>query len=362
MFRELSARPNFEPLKNHAGESVHDFGPGIVRPPTKLATRMKTVALLAVPPVEELGLAGPLGVFAGVNRVLGPRGPAYRIKVVSFESGRKIAGECGMSLVAHGHYKNLKHPIDTLIVAGSMTSRTKSHAELLTWLREMSKSVRRLASVCGGAFFLAEAGLLDGKRTTTHWALGDEFKSKDPDVKLDANPIWIKDGNLYTSAGVTAGIDLALAMVEEDHGAAIALDVGRRLLAFPHRPGSHAQLGAGPLLSGTGRRTFRELQSWILENLRQDLKVETLAARVAMSPRNFSRVFTKEMGVTPAKFVERLRFEAARLQLEETNRAVKEIASSCGFSSSEIMRRAFLSNLQFTPSAYRSRFRARFPA
>jgi transcriptional regulator GlxA family with amidase domain len=319
--------------------------------------QIKTVALVAVPPVEELDLVGPLEVFAGVNRVLGERGPAYSLKIVSSESGRKIAGECGLSLVAHGHYTNLKHPIDTLIVVGSTSSRSKGNVEFLAWLRKMSKRVRRLASVCVGAFFLAEAGLLDGRRATTHWAFADELKGRYPDVQVDANPIWIQDGNLYTSAGVTAGIDLALAMVEEDHGPAIALDVARGLVVFLRRPGNQAQFSASLATQATGRGALRELQVWMAENLRQDLKVETLAARLAMSPRNFSRVFTKEVGVTPAKFVEHLRVEAARRQLEENHRAVKEIASSCGFSSSEIMRRAFLSNTQLTPSAYRSRFR-----
>jgi transcriptional regulator GlxA family with amidase domain len=216
--------------------------------------------------------------------------------------------------------------------------------------------------VCVAAFVLAEAGLLHNKRATTHWAFAADLQKKYPDVKVDANPIWIQDGNIYTSAGITAGIDLALAMVEEDHGASVALDVARNLIVFLRRPGGQAQFSVSLSTQASGRTALHDLQVWMAENLNKDLSVDALARRAAMSPRNFSRVFRKENGTTPAKFVERLRVEAARRQLEQTVRAVKEIAASCGFSSSEIMRRTFLSELQVTLSAYRLRFQRRSPS
>jgi transcriptional regulator GlxA family with amidase domain len=215
--------------------------------------------------------------------------------------------------------------------------------------------------VCVAAFILAEAGLLHNKRATTHWAFAAELQKKYPDVKVDANPIWIQDGNIYTSAGITAGIDLALAMVEEDHGASVALDVARDLVVFLRRPGGQAQFSVSLSTQASGSKPLHDLQVWMAENLNKTLSVDVLARRAAMSPRNFSRVFRKETGITPAKFAERLRVEAARRQLEQTVKAVKEIAASCGFTSSEIMRRTFLSQLQVTPSAYRLRFQSRSP-
>src|ERR1700733_13715386 len=320
------------------------------------------VVILAVPPVAELDLVGPLEVFAGANRVLGERGPAYDIRVVSSQPKPFIAGECGVSLLAHGYYRRLREPVDTLVVVCGPTSKDTRDSRFSVWLQKTAGRVRRVASVCVGAFVLAEAGLLRNKRATTHWAFASDLQKKYPDVKVDANPIWIQDGNIYTSAGVTAGIDLALAMVEEDHGASVALDVARNLIVFLRRPGGQAQFSVSLSTQASGRKALDDLQVWMAENLNKDLSVDALARRAAMSPRNFSRVFRKESGTTPAKFVERLRVEAARRQLEQTVRAIKEIAASCGFSSSEIMRRTFLSQLRVTPSAYRLRFQRRSPS
>jgi len=321
-----------------------------------------SVVILAVPPTEELDLVGPLEVFAGANRVLGERGPAYNIKVVSSQPKPIIAGECGVTFLAHGYYRRLREPVDTLVVVGGPTSKNTRDSHLSIWLRKMAGRVRRVASVCVGAFVLAEAGLLRNKRATTHWAFAKNLQTNHPDVKVDANPIWIQDGNIYTSAGVTAGIDLALAMVEEDHGASVALEVARLLVVFLRRPGSQAQFSVCLSTQASGHKALSDLQTWIAENLHNNLSIDALAKRAAMSPRNFSRVFRKETGTTPAKFVERLRVEAARRQLEQTVKTVKEIAASCGFSSSEIMRRTFLKDLQVTPSAYRLRFQRRSPS
>jgi transcriptional regulator GlxA family with amidase domain len=317
------------------------------------------VVILAVPPVEELDLVGPLQVFAGANRALGKQGPAYDIRVVSAGRKRIIDGVCGISLVTHGHYTKVAGRVDTLVVVGSVGSRIDEDAGLLSWLREMALGVRRLSTVCIGAFLLAEAGLLRGRRVTTHWAFAKELAEKHPEVRVDSDPIWVRDGNIYTSAGVTTGIDLALAMVEEDYGGAVALKVARYLVVFLRRPGNQAQFSVSLSAQTSDHKSLRDLQMWISENLREDLRVEALAARTAMSPRNFARVFVREFGITPAKYVEELRLEAARRQLEVAGKSLKEVALSCGFSSAETMRRAFLSMLQITPGAYRNRFRER---
>jgi transcriptional regulator GlxA family with amidase domain len=235
-----------------------------------------------------------------VNRVLGERGrgPVYDIRVVSSQPKPIIVGECGVSLLAHGYYRSVREPVDTLVVVGGPTSKNGRDNRLSLWLQKMASRVRRVASVCVGAFVLAEAGLLRNKRATTHWAFASDLQSKYPDVKVDANPIWIQDGNIYTSAGVTAGIDLALAMVEEDHGASVALDVARLLVVFLRRPGSQAQFSVSLSTQASGRKALDDLHVWMAENLNNDLSVDALAKLAAMSPRNFSRVFRKEWHYT----------------------------------------------------------------
>jgi transcriptional regulator GlxA family with amidase domain len=212
--------------------------------------------------------------------------------------------------------------------------------------------------VCTGAFVLAEAGLLDGRRATTHWEWCDALAARFPRVQVDRDPIFVRDGNVYTSAGVTAGMDLALALVEEDHGRALALEVARQMVLFLRRPGGQSQFSAALAAQSADREPLRDLQAWIAEDPGRDCSVPALARRVAMSPRNFARVFTREVGSTPGQFVERMRVEAARRRLEESADGVDNIASRCGFGTAETMRRAFLRTLRVPPSAYRSRFRA----
>jgi transcriptional regulator GlxA family with amidase domain len=220
----------------------------------------------------------------------------------------------------------------------------------------MTPRVRRFGSVCTGAFILAEAGLLDGRRATTHWGSCALLAQRYPRVSVDPNPIFVRDGNVYTSAGVTAGMDLALALVEEDHGHEVALGVARELVLFLRRPGGQSQFSAQLAVQSADRAPLRDLQAWIADNLGGDLSVPALAAHAAMSPRNFARVFTQEVGVTPARFVEQARVEAACRRLEESANGVDAIAAECGFGSTESMRRAFLRRLRVPPSAYRHRF------
>jgi transcriptional regulator GlxA family with amidase domain len=217
--------------------------------------------------------------------------------------------------------------------------------------------VRRLGSVCVGAFLLAEAGLLNGKRATAHWKFGQELSRRYSKVKVVSEPIWVRDGNIYTSAGISAGIDLALAWVEEDCGNAIAGEVARELVLFLRRPGGQAQLSVSLAAQAEEMKSIQELQVWIAENLRQELSLRILAERVAMSVRNFERVFTRELGVSPARYVLQMRVEAAQRMMEQTAKGLDQVALACGFSSADLMRRAFTRTLGTTPLSHRRRFR-----
>jgi transcriptional regulator GlxA family with amidase domain len=265
---------------------------------------------------------------------------------------------CGVSLLARGLPARPADPPDTLVVAGGQGARAAvADRELIAWLREAAPRVRRLASVCTGAFLLAEAGLLDGRRATTHWRACAALARDYPRVRVDPDPIFVRDGNVYTSAGVTSGMDLALALVEEDHGREVALGVARGLVLFLKRPGGQSQFSAQLSAQLASRQPIQELQAWIVENVHRDLSVDALAARAGMSPRNFARVFTREVGATPARFVEIARVEAARRRLEEEGgRGVEAVASECGFGSAETLRRAFLRRLRVSPADYRARF------
>jgi transcriptional regulator GlxA family with amidase domain len=247
-------------------------------------------------------------------------------------------------------------PIDTLLVAGGAGARDAS-PETVARVRRLAARADRVASVCTGAYVLAAAGLLDGRRATTHWSWCDDLQRRHPAVTVERDPIFVVDGPVRTSAGVTAGMDLALAMVEEDHGRDLALRVARQLVLFLKRPGGQSQFSAQLKVQAADREPLRALQAWIADHLAEDLSIPALARRAAMSERNFARVFAREVGATPARFVERARIEAARRRLEESSDGLDEIAAQCGFRSAEILRRAFLRVLRVAPSAYRLRFR-----
>jgi transcriptional regulator GlxA family with amidase domain len=316
------------------------------------------VVVLASPPIEELDIVGPVEIFAAVNRLrtLRQLAPIYQIELLSTARQRMLSGESGLSLLAHGHYRALRGPVDTLLISGGQGAMQAHASGVLDWLRTMAGQVRRLCSICTGAFLLAEAGLLHGRHATTHWLWAAELAAKYPSVTVNANPIWIQDGHIYTSAGVTAGIDLALALVEEDCGNVMALEVARCLVLFLRRPGGQAQFSVSLATQASARRSLHDLQSWIADHLAQDLSVEALASHMAMSPRNFARVFTQELGITPARYVAQARLEAARRQLELTDKSQEEIAASCGFGSAELLRRAFFRALENTPGRYRALF------
>jgi len=326
------------------------------------ATPVRRVAVLAFPDVQILDVVGPLTIFGDLARWLRERGWSagvrYEIELLAPRAGR-FRTSCGLELVATRAARDVRGGLDTLLVAGGEGARAAMEDRaLLAWLRRIAPRVRRLGSVCTGTFVLAAAGLLDGRRVTTHWASADRLRAAFPRVAVDPDPIWVKDGAVYTSAGVTAGMDLALALVEEDCGRDVALAAARQLVLFLRRPGGQSQFSAQLAIQAADREPLRELQAWIVDHVGGDLSVPALARRVAMSPRNFARVFAREVGSTPARYVERVRVEAARRRLEESDDNVDRIAAQCGFGSPEGMRKAFLRTVRVAPTAYRSRFRA----
>jgi transcriptional regulator GlxA family with amidase domain len=320
------------------------------------ASPPRRVALVAVPPVRTLDIFGPAEVFADANH-LHRGGPAYEVQIVSATDDRTIRSYLGVPLVADRSYREVRQPVDTLLVAGGEGAQEMRYSpKFLEWLRRQSSKARRYGSVCTGALVLAKAGLLDGRRVTTHWNWCGELEQNHPKVKVDPRPIYIRDKNLFTSAGVTAGIDLSLALVEDDLGGALALQIAQMMVVFLRRPGGQSQFSATLMAQARGRRTFRDLVAWVADNLETKFSVGTLARRVAMSPRNFARVFREEIGETPAHHIETLRVEAARRQLETSASSLEEVAEICGFGSAEILRRTFFRRVGTTPGKYRASF------
>jgi transcriptional regulator GlxA family with amidase domain len=312
----------------------------------------RRIVVVAVPPVDELDLVGPLQVFHSVNRLAG-RG-IYAMELATSADRLTLEGEGGvLTFMARHHFRKVEGACDSVLLVCGLGSRSVRDEALSAWLRKMAGQVRRLGAVCVGSFLLAEAGLLDGRRATTHWRFGRELAARYPGVRVEHEPLWVRDGNLYTSAGISAGIDLALAWVEEDCGVALAHEAARELVLFLRRPGGQPQLSVSLASQASEMASIRELQIWIAEHLEARLSVEDLADRMAMSVRNLERVFTREVGTTPAQYVLQVRVEAARRALERSERGLKQVASSSGFGSVDVMRRAFVRLLGITPSRYR---------
>jgi transcriptional regulator GlxA family with amidase domain len=342
---------------------VRSLTHSLARPLARQAGRTRRVAMLAFPDVQILDVTGPLEVFSRTSRWLRSEGrrkdEAYSVEIIGLKRGAFRASS-GLRLYADHAFTDVARGIDTLMLAGGRGSeRYRSFGPLLHWIRRQAGLVRRLASVCTGAFFLAEAGLLKGRRATTHWGSCARLVRRYPDVSVEPDTIFVKDGDVYTSAGVTAGMDLALALVEEDHGRDVALAVARELVMFLHRPGGQAQFSAQLAAQLAEHEPLRDLQAYILDRPREDLSVETLAAKVAMSPRNFARVFTREVGTTPARFVVSARVETARRLLEDSSHDLATICHLSGLGTTESMRRAFLQQVGVAPSQYRERFNRR---
>ena len=316
----------------------------------------KRVVLLVVPPVDELDLVGPVEVFGTANRLLGGGRKPYAVEVVTTARDRRVDGECGLSLLAHRRYHEVGGRADSVLLICGVGARTMRDPTLFGWLRKVAATTRRLGSVCVGAFLLAEAGILDGRRATAHWRYARELADRYPRVAVDPRPTWVQDRNIYTSAGISAGIDLALAWVEEDFGTAAALKVARELVLFLRRPGGQDQVSVSLETQASHTKSMHELQVWMTEHLDQPLSVDALADRVTMSARNFARVFAQELGTTPGHYLLQLRVEAARRLLEQTDKSLVQVAIACGFRSVDVMRRAFLRALGTTPLRYRRHF------
>jgi transcriptional regulator GlxA family with amidase domain len=324
-----------------------------------MSSRARRVAILAFPGVQSLDITGPLEVLAGAQRLLeqgGRRERGYEVQVVSLD-GRPLQSTSGLTILPAAAPEPGAAPLDTLIVPGGRGHRAaEADAEVVDWVRETSRTARRTASVCTGAFLLARAGLLDGRRATTHWSAAQRLQSMYPAVHVDPDPIYVRDGRVWSSAGVTAGMDLALALVEDDLDADAALTIARHLVLFLRRPGNQSQFSATLAAQQPEREPLREVQRQVLESVTAEHSVEAMAARAHMSPRHFARAFRAETGITPARYVERVRLEAARRRLEETTQPIAAVAAACGFSSAETMRRAFLRTLAVAPAEYRRRF------
>ncbi|NWB22285.1 MULTISPECIES: GlxA family transcriptional regulator [unclassified Pseudomonas] len=316
----------------------------------------RIINVLAFPNVQVLDVTGPLQVFASANDLARQQGLPlpYAVSVIAAQA-EPVMTSAGLALVAEP-LPPADAPCDTLVIAGGWgVYGAAEDPALVDWVRQKATQARRMTSVCTGAFLLAASGLLDGRRVVTHWTRCEELARKYPQLTVEANPIFIQQGNLWTSAGVTAGIDLCLALVEEDLGRAVALEVARHLVVFLKRPGGQSQFSVTLSLQKGGSR-FAELHAWIAEHLTLDLNVATLAAQAGMSERSFVRHYRSETGQTPARAVELIRVETARRQLADSSVSIKRIAVHCGFGCEETMRRSFLRAVSITPQAYRERF------
>jgi len=318
----------------------------------------RPIHILAFPNVQLLDVTGPLQVFASANVYAAENDlpTPYSPTVIARERG-SIVSSAGLGLLTHSLPTA---PSDTLIIAGGWGVHTALQDQgLLRWVRAQTSGARRYASVCTGAFLLAEAGVLDGNRVVTHWDSCAELAQRYPALNVDPEPIFINEGPLWTSAGVTAGIDLALALVEADLGRTVALAVARDLVVFLKRPGGQSQFSTALSMQHATRSQdsrFGDLHAWILNNLASDLSVATLAAQVGMSERSFVRHYRAHTGSTPARAIEQLRVEAARRLLGDSALPIKRIADRCGFGTEETLRRSFLRTVAVTPQAYRERF------
>lgn len=322
----------------------------------------KQVVIVATAGHTLINFAGPADVFTQADRFLSSSGSTmgYDVLIAAPTIDKKIVSPVGIEIVCQICAMEIKTPIDTLIVAGNDFHAMKNpeYDDFFSWLSSLNENnTRRIGSVCAGAFALARAGILNGRKATTHWDLSERLKKEYPLIDVDSNAFHTTDGHIYTSGGVTSGIDLALALVEEDYGTDIAIQVARKLVFYLHRPGFQVQF-ANLLPVYESSNIASKLQNWFMENLREPLDVASIAAHLNMSTRNFTRVFHKQTGVPPAKFVEKLRVEIARKYLEETDMPIEAIAEKCGLGGLVSMRRTFLRHLISTPSDYRRTFRA----
>lgn len=331
--------------------------------PSQEITRSRRIGFVIYPDCDIVDVCGPFDAFHYADYFLARFGrtnePGYKCDILAATPGL-VRTSCGIELVATHSFCDLRDGLDTLVVVGGMAAEQASKdSSLVEWVGSTASKVRRVASVCNGAFILAAAGLLHHRRVTTHWLFSELLATAYPSIQVDSNLLFARDGNIYTSGGITAGIDLALALVEEDLGREVALATARIMVVFPRRPGGQSQFTTYMQISDV-RSTpdITELQAWILGHPAEDHSVSALADRMAMSPRNFARLFHSETGDTPAQFAERARTDAARCKLEQTVVPVEIIAEECGFGNAERMRRTFQRLFEVSPHDYRAQFRS----
>ncbi len=320
----------------------------------------KHIVIIAPPKTSIMDVAGPLDVFAKTMEYLHENSlvntNTYTTHVLSIDSANIVHTSSGLPIVCEGDLESVDYVIDTILIAGRGYPEEKTFRRLVSWLKVCEVQTRRIASICAGAFVLAEAGLLNGKKAATHWRLCEKLQSLYPEVMVDKDSIYVKDGKIYTSAGISTGIDLTLFLVEEDFGRDVAVMVARQLVLYLKRPGNQSQFSTMLEHQRVDHEPIRITQDWIIDHLEEDLCVERLADLASMSPRNFARVFVRETGITPAKYVEKIRLETARRRLEETKLTVDQISVECGVGNADNLRRMFLRHLNTTPTDYRSRF------
>ena len=323
--------------------------------------KKKLIVIIPMPGIFLLDIAGPTDVFMAADRGLnenpGAGKAGYELLLASPVDTKKIDTKSGIKIDCPVRVSEIDRPIDTLIVAGFSRMQLQRGHPFFHWLKHIYPKVRRIASVCIGTYALAEAGILDGKHATTHWEFSQEFQLRYPAVKVDTNPFYTREGNVYTSGGVASGIDLALALVGEDYGRNVALNAARQLVLPLKRLGYQSQFSTLLQVHSLENSIAGKLHSWLIRHLAEALSVEHLAGHSNMSVRNFTRVFLRETGLTPAKFVEKLRIEVARKYLEDSDLTMDQIAAKCGLGGLVSMRRTFMRHMMVSPSDYRRSFR-----
>ncbi|HYE51832.1 MAG TPA: helix-turn-helix domain-containing protein [Azospirillaceae bacterium] len=324
---------------------------------------LRTIAVLAFDGVQSLDVVGPMEVFAVANRFADPHRPAYEV-LLATPDGRPVRANAGLQLGGGTALSALPPDVDTIVVTGGDEASMR-HAvletDLVPWLQDRTHTTRRIASVCSGALILAAAGFLDGRRATTHWNLLETMRQLRPAVRLEPDAIYVAEPPFYTSAGVSAGIDLSLAFVEADCGAATALQVAKELVLFLRRPGGQSQFSAGLAAQASATPRLRDLLTAIMENPTGNLSLPALAGRVGMTERTFTRTFRSQTGTTPARFVEAARIDRAKTLLETSTWPLARVAERAGFGSPDALHRSFLKRLGVTPGDYRERFGPRGP-
>jgi Transcriptional regulator containing an amidase domain and an AraC-type DNA-binding HTH domain len=328
-----------------------------------MSHKIRHIVFLVIPEATLLDITGAYEVFSQAMECISEKDIKtdflYELHSLSINKKKNIRTASGITIHCTEDIKTFHLPIDTLVIPGVLNSQAE-HCKLpknvLAWIRNQSDKVRRICSICTGSFFLAEAGMLSNRKATTHWAKCDVLRKKYPDIRVDENSIFVKDGNIYTSAGISSGMDLALALVEEDYGKSLALEVAKQMVLYLKRPGSQSQYSSLLIHQKTDYQPILMICDWIREHLQETMTIEDLSAEISMSPRNFARVFVRETGITPAKYIDKVRVETACRCLVDTRLSLKEIALLCGLGSADNMRKIFFKHFKISPSDYRKNF------